>query len=78
MRELVAHSLSTATGHYKEGMKDEFKTKWLIFRKDYTPKKITETWEVRSFSELLGIIKWYAPWRCYSFYPLSNTIFNST
>ncbi len=59
---------------------EEFQTKWLIFSKDYLPKKITEVWEIRSLSDatLLGIVKWHAPWRCYSFYPMANTIFNST
>ena len=57
----------------------KFETKWLTFRKMYLPKKKTETWEITSKGhDTLGFIKWYAPWRCYSFFPCSSTIFNST
>ena len=26
----------------------------------------------------LGEIRWYAPWRCYSFFPFPNTVFEKT
>ena len=60
-------------------MKDEFKTKWLIFKQDYLPKKITQVWEIKNLTgTFLGLIKWYSPWRCYCFFPVDGTAFNST
>ena len=60
---------------------DKFNTKWLIFDKLKEPKKNkkkTETWGVISIKgNLLGYIKWYSGWRCYAFFPVEETIFNT-
>lgn len=34
--------------------------------------------ESKSRGSLLGIIKWYGPWRQYCFYPCFDTVFNNT
>ena len=50
--------------------------KWITFvLVDQKPK--TSVYEVRSKEGniYLGQIKWYAPWRCYSFFPAPDTIF---
>ena len=41
-------------------------------------KPKTSVWECRSRSSqaLLGIVKWYSPWRQYCFLPESDTVFN--
>jgi hypothetical protein len=38
----------------------------------------TEIWAVLSKKrgETLGTIQWYSPWRQYTFYPFSDTIYN--
>ena len=40
--------------------------------------RITETYNVRSRKGglLLGQIKWYGPWRAFTFYPEGNTVFD--
>jgi hypothetical protein len=40
---------------------------------------VTEIWEVlsTSFGYSLGKIKWYAPWRQYTFFPTSETVFSA-
>ena len=55
-----------------------YKTKWLKFEKlNYINRK-TEVWRVQSIREIqLGYIKWFTRWRCYAFFPLPSTIFNS-
>ena len=39
----------------------------------------TKVWEVlsRSGGYRLGRIKWHGPWRCYTFWPEPNTIWNN-
>ena len=59
-------------------MSDVIKTKWLslvIMPKD--PKKKTREWTVCSgdYGPELGVIKWYAPWRKYCFFPKPDTLF---
>jgi hypothetical protein len=41
------------------------------------PKPKTKTWCVKNQygHEDIGYIQWHAPWRKYSFFPISNTIF---
>lgn len=43
-----------------------------------TPRK-TKLWSVLSVSSgyPLGEVKWYAPWRCYCFFPNFDTIWNT-
>jgi hypothetical protein len=44
----------------------------------YSKSGATETWNVmpKDNSGSLGIIKWFAAWRCYAFYPpLVETVF---
>jgi hypothetical protein len=49
-------------------------SKWLkfILAEKQNPK--TKIWNVRSKDDscLLGIVKWYGPWRKYSFFPNQN------
>lgn len=55
----------------------DIKSKYLIFvLKERKPK--TEVWEVRTKSDnsLLGIIKWYAQWRQYCFFPEQETVWS--
>lgn len=56
-------------------------SKWIDF--DYignSKSGKTKVWRVltKDSNLLLGYIKWYAPWRKYSFFPESNTIFEET
>jgi hypothetical protein len=42
-------------------------------------KPKTKTWRVLSErEELLGIVKWYGPWRTYAFHPEGWTVFEKT
>ena len=38
----------------------------------------TKVWECinNSWDDVLGEIKWYAPWRQYCYFPMDETIFN--
>jgi len=51
-------------------------SKWIEFIRT-TPNKKTEVWEIytRGLDTYLGIIKWYAPWRRYCFFPVRETVF---
>ena len=42
-------------------------------------KPKTQVWNIQSKSSnaLLGLIKWYGPWRQYCFFPENETTFNS-
>jgi hypothetical protein len=42
-------------------------------------KPKTKVWNVlsKSMGDLLGIIKWYGPWRQYVFFPETETIYSS-
>ena len=51
---------------------------WIEFRRSAPdPKKVTAAWVVvpNGGGALLGQVKWYAPWRCYAFFPESGTVF---
>lgn len=41
-------------------------------------RETTKVWEVvsRSSGDVLGIVKWYGPWRRYSFLPSDKTLFD--
>lgn len=54
------------------------RSKWLAFEQTTGTAK-TERWLVKSKSsgDVLGEIRWFGRWRCYSFYPESETIFNA-
>lgn len=41
------------------------------------PEAKTRRWQVRASDGgwILGIIKWYGPWRKYAFFPETNTIY---
>jgi len=57
-------------------MKD---TKWIEFHELPTEpgKKTRLIWIVsRSSGETLGYIKWWSPWRQYTFYPERSTVWN--
>lgn len=42
------------------------------------PPKRTQSWSVlHKTGGTLGIIKWYAPWRRYVFYPHEDTLFDA-
>ncbi len=39
----------------------------------------TRRWKATSRDgALLGFVEWYRPWRCYAFFPHSDTIFEKT
>lgn len=38
----------------------------------------TKVWAVGTQYAELGQVKWYAPWRRYTFYPNANTLFDCT
>jgi len=46
---------------------------WLDFVRT-VPNKKTQVWDVyvRNTDTYLGIIKWYAPWRKYCFFPMGE------
>jgi len=56
-------------------------SKWLLFTGGYdSPSGKTKIYQVRSKETphfLLGEIKWYPAFRCYSFFASSNTIFET-
>jgi hypothetical protein len=37
----------------------------------------TKQYSVGCNNDYLGIIKWYAPWRRYTFFPKENTLFDN-
>ena len=38
----------------------------------------TMIWEVRDEDQgRIGVVKWFASWRCYAFYPESNTVYET-
>lgn len=50
----------------------------VIPKKSYETKRKTDKYSVfaKSDGEALGIIKWYAPWRQYCFFPENNTVWS--
>jgi len=52
---------------------------WISFHLIFDTGK-TKIWEVMSKEQesILGVIKWYGPWRRYSFFPQSDTRFEKT
>lgn len=52
------------------------KAEWIRFLVEEVKGK-TLVWRVETKSPvvILGLIKWYPPWRKYSFQPLANTVF---
>ncbi len=52
---------------------------WIYFEKSTSIYKRTDCWMCRTKGRdtPLGHIKWYAPWRCYCFYPAELTVFNA-
>lgn len=65
--------------HLRPPKYTEFTSKWLRFVwKSSTGK--TDVWEVRAKQGdiLLGLVKWYGPFRAYSFFPEPNTVYEKT
>ena len=59
-------------------MQDKFQTKWLVFKRLLWVDRKTQVWEVISIKGVvLGRIQWFSRWRCYAFFPVSGTVFNS-
>lgn len=54
-------------------------TQYLVFE-DFQTKRKTKYVLVsnKNSEDLIGVIKWYAPWRQYCFFPASDTIWNTT
>lgn len=53
-------------------------SKWIDFQKLNRPAdRKTDIYHVvtKDGNSLLGTVTWYAPWRCYSFQPNHNTVF---
>ena len=52
--------------------------KYIKFVLFFAGKKKTNTWQVvnKNHESVIGIIKWLAPWRQYSFFPYDNTIYS--
>lgn len=55
---------------------DRIDGKWIHFVLLFQKPK-TQIWQVVATINLqiLGDIKWYTPWRTYTFFPLNNTIY---
>jgi hypothetical protein len=53
--------------------------RWVSFQlEDRRPGRKTDTWQVWSLKEPpahLGVVKWYATWRKYAFFPTSQTLY---
>jgi len=51
--------------------------KWIEFKEINSAGKKTKMYTVvsKDTKDVLGIVKWYAPWRKYSFFPYSSTVF---
>jgi hypothetical protein len=50
---------------------------WISFKiNERQLKAKTDTWEVWSLDEAshIGQVRWYSPWRKYSFFPASETV----
>lgn len=59
--------------------RQELKTKYkYVFFNWIEDKPKTSVWQCRNQTTggLLGIVKWYNPWRQYCFYPESDCVFN--
>jgi len=56
------------------------KTQYLIFEDQEIPKKKTKVINVININadEVIGMIKWYGPWRQYCFFPEFDTVWNTT
>ena len=54
-------------------------TKYLIFRQipSKTKTKVIEVVNIHH-DEVIGMIKWYGPWRQYCFFPEFDTVWNTT
>ena len=55
-------------------------SKWIDFQKLKTPaSRKTDVYHVvtKDGNSLLGMISWYPAWRCYSFMPNSNCVFET-
>lgn len=60
---------------------DKAESEWLYFRKEvvYKDRKtmIIEVFSKESITAV-GQVRWYAPWRKYTFWPAANTVFEAT
>jgi hypothetical protein len=56
------------------------KTQYLIFEDQEISKKKTKVISVININadDIIGIIKWYGPWRQYCFFPEFDTVWNIT
>lgn len=63
---------------FDDVLQEEFDSEYLLFfRLPKMPARKTYVWDVQSKSgSTLGQIAWFAPWRCFTFQPTPNTIFN--
>lgn len=55
-------------------------SKWINFSMEYNSGiKKTDTYliETKDGQKCIGQIRWYAPWRKYSFFPNPNTVFEN-
>lgn len=55
-------------------------SKWINFSKEWdNGNKKTDTYliETKDGNQCIGLIKWYAPWRKYSFFPNPNTVYET-
>lgn len=55
-------------------------TQYLVFIDTETPKRKTKVINIININaeEVIGIIKWYGPWRQYCFFPEYDTVWNIT
>ena len=57
-------------------LKTDYKYIRMVLAKRQADRK-TDTWIIKGSNVLvLGIIRWYGPWRQYCFYPAHDTVFN--
>jgi hypothetical protein len=56
------------------------KGEYIYFRNlGKTDNRVTNIYEVLTeYSEILGEIRWFGRWRCYSFFPDTDTLYEQT
>ena len=57
-------------------MNDYKNMRFVLIQKD-NAKKITKTWEAHANGNVLGVVKWWAHWRRYCFFPADSTLYDA-
>lgn len=58
---------------------EQIVTKYMVFQEVRPLGAVKSQWVVgnRKSEACLGIIKWYAPWRCWCFFPEPDVVFSA-